>query len=218
MAKSKKQTKTKLLPEMIVKKDGKDYPLKRSGGVESTHTSYFRGATIPNKFRRTQTLDELSDLLDSFVRIDSPGNMYDAEDIERMVRARVIRFYKTGETQQKPPKSRDLQCWQEWFMDLKATPTATDNGKELLNEDIVPGDLINLKHAMITYNVNRDELLREIKAGRLRSYRDKGKKATSPHRVSHAALVRYGMREVVVKHKYPSRDSDSKKTSQNSNT
>ncbi len=111
------------------------------GTVRATSTpgrGVHRGPTLPDWFRNTETLDEVSDLLDRCVRLDEVANKpnYNAEAIEKMTRARVNRFRRADTKLPKPPKSEQLISWQEWFTDLKATPTATGNGSKKLKIEL----------------------------------------------------------------------------------
>ena len=140
MAKSKKQTKNYKSCIWFHSPDNCLWPLWRGdkpqrrkktpehSGVVSTHISYFRGPTLPDWFRNTETLDEVSDLLDLCVRCDEVVNKptYNAKAIEGMVRSRVNRFRRADTKLPAPPKSEKLISWQEWFTGLKAKPTTTD--------------------------------------------------------------------------------------------
>ena len=82
---------------------------------ESIREDVFRGSRLPDWFRNTKTLAEVSKLLNKCIYAGfRDGDIYSAEAIERMVRARVIRFCQAGRKFELP--QRDLQNWQEWFL------------------------------------------------------------------------------------------------------
>jgi len=101
----------------------------------------FRGQDLPDWFRNTETLDEVSWLLDRCVRMDEVINkpFYSAESIERMVRDRVNTFRRADKKIPEPPKNRDLQDWQEWFTARdKVTQPKADNATENNTEQSKP--------------------------------------------------------------------------------